>query len=106
MRAPDFEQRVTRGLAHWVISVNHDPVTQKLAVELTHAPGGSKTQRVLEFADVSLLKNTWIAREEDCQEGLIGAHEEVISSGIRYAFVTDQREITFEIRTQLRIYEM
>ena len=75
-------------------------------MEMTHDPECSATQRIVRFADVPAVADSWIDRDDNCMESLIGAHERETTSGIRYSLVTDQREITFEAGKRAVIYDV
>lgn len=106
MHAPSFEDEVTRGQAQWLTSAKYDPSAKEFVVGLTHDPERSEIQRVLHFSEVQVVRDFWTDREDNCMEGLIGAHEQRTNSGLRYTLVTDQREITFEAGKRVRIYDV
>jgi hypothetical protein len=106
VNTPSFEDAVTQGRAQWLTLVKHDPIAKEFVVELTHDPERSVTQRIVRFAGVPSVEDSWIDRDDNCVETLIGAHEDQTSSGIRYVLVTDQREITFEAREKATIYDV
>lgn len=79
--------------------------TQKLVVGLTRDPESSKTQRILEFHQVRSIRDYWIDRDDECMEGLLGAHETESGSDIRYVLATDQREVEVFAGTQGLVYD-
>jgi len=106
MTTPTFEDEVTRGQAQWLTSVKYDPAAREFIVGLTHDPESAATQLVVYFAEVTLVTDSWVDRDDNCIESLIGAHEEETSSGIRYTLVTQQREITFEAGQRARVSDV
>jgi hypothetical protein len=103
MTTPTFEDEVTRGQAQWLTSVKYDPGTREFIVGLTHDPESAATQRVVYFAEVQSVSDSWIDRDFGCMEGLLGVHEKETNSGIRYTLVTDQREIALVAGKRARI---
>lgn len=89
----DFEQSITRGKAHWIASVVHEPASSRLVVSFSDNVDSLRPTRAIEFFDIRQLESQWTDRREGWLEGLLGAHEEELADGIRYLLVTDQREI-------------
>jgi hypothetical protein len=106
VNTPTFEDTVTQNRAQWLTLVRHDPIAKEFVVELTDDPERSVTQRIVRFAGVPSVEDSWVDRDDDCIETLIGAHEDEISSGIRYVLVTDQREITVVAGMKATIYNV
>ena len=106
MNTPRFEDAATQGCAQWLTLVNYDASTKEYVVELTHDPQHSVTQRVIRFAGVPSIEESWIDRDDDCMETLIAAHEDETGIGVRYVIVTDQREITFDAVNKATIYDI
>jgi hypothetical protein len=89
----DFEQSITRGKAHWIASVVHEPASSRLVILFSDNEDSSTPTRAVEFFDIRQLESRWTDQREGWLEGLLGAHEEELADGIRYRLVTDQREI-------------
>jgi hypothetical protein len=106
MNLGNFEDAVTAGKAHWITSFTYDAVAGRLVVGLTHDPECSQTERVLEFDEVANISHRWTDRDDECMEGLLGAHEEESGPIIRYTLVTDQREIEVRATTRGSIYDV
>src|SRR5579859_1096974 len=75
----DFEQSIVRGRAHWITCVVHEPTSSRLVIRLTDNGDSFKPTRAIEFLDIQQLEIRWICREDDCIEGLLGAHEEELA---------------------------
>ena len=99
----DFEQSIVRGRAHWITCVVHEPASSRLVIWLTDNEDSFKPTRAVEFLDIQQLETRWICREDDCTEGLLGAHEEELAGIVRYLLVTDQREIELTTRKKATI---
>lgn len=106
MATPTLEDELTRGQAQWLTLVKFDPGAREFTVGLTHDPESTATQRVAYFVEVQSVTDAWIDRDGSSMEGLLGAHEQKTSSGIRYTLVTDQREITFEAGQRARVADV
>jgi hypothetical protein len=88
-----FEQSIVRGRAHWITSLVYEPAASRLVIQLTDNVDSREPTRVIELIDIQQLEIHWTDRDENCIEGLLGAHEEEVAGIVRYLFVTDQREI-------------
>jgi hypothetical protein len=106
MNTPTFEDKVTQRQAQWFTYVKYDAAKRELIIGMTHDPERAETQRVLHFADVQSVTDTWHDRDDDCMETLIGADEQAARSGWRYMLVTEQREIVLEAGKSARIYDV
>ena len=94
----DFEQSVVRGRAHWITSFVYEPAASRLVIQLTDNVDSREPTRVIELIDIQQLETHWTDRDDNCMEGLLGAHEEEVGGIVRYLFVTDQREVELTIR--------
>lgn len=92
MAEEDFENALTRGKAQYFTKM---PEAGGGTIEfgLTSDPETGVTQQVLTFRGVTRFSSHWTDRDESSNEGLMGAHEKIVSGGFQYCLVTDQREI-------------
>ncbi|MHA3774479.1 hypothetical protein ACXR0O_23455 [Verrucomicrobiota bacterium sgz303538] len=102
-----FEASVTAGRAQWICSFKYNEAERKLAIGLFYDPDHqSEATRILEFESVVEVKDRWTDRDDQCIEGILGAHEELSGMNRRYTFVTDQREIEIETTREPRVYDL
>jgi hypothetical protein len=100
----DFEFALVGRKAHWIRSVVHDPAASQLVLWLTDDVDSPSPTRQLEFLEIEHLEITWTDRNDDCHEGLLGAHEEELPGFVRYLLATEQREIMVTTRQKARIH--
>jgi hypothetical protein len=101
----DFEFALIGRKAHWIRSLVHDPASSRLVLSLTDDVDSSNPTRQLEFLEIEHLEITWTDRNDDCHEGLLGAHEEELPGFVRYLLATEQREISVTTRQKARMSE-
>lgn len=106
MSAEDFEMRLTKGRAQWLLSAVHYTAGESFVAELTHDPERSQAQRVIYFRGVSLIADDWTDRDDQSMETLLGAHEEMLGHKVNYRLVTDQREITINATERAQVLDV